>query len=611
MSESTVTFRREHRPVLAAGDYQVTLSQRVSLEPVDFTTTRRFTVAGDRFGLAPSLVRSVFPPEGSVGDHAAVLPHIVLERATLPWERSPGGAGPQTPPWLALLLFTEQEAPPVSTVPLGQVAAGPWLPPAAVAAESHESAQEPVTVIDVPAALLADLLPGYADLPLLAHVRADGDDPADTAVVVGTRLPPAGMTSVVHLVSLEHRFTPASDGSWVLDRGPAPVGETVRLVSLTSWRFASVSADHTFTTLVRDLAEEGATPRLPDSGQPAADRYLGAGFVPARHRLRQGGSSIGWYRGPLVPGPTDAGPVAPVRTGDALLRFDAELGMFDLGYAAAWQLGRLLALGSGDTATALYGWRRRRDQRAVRTLRAARNDLGSGYPLAVAPIDDSLPAGLRDWLTGLTRLDGVPFGYLVPDEGLLPAESIRFLGVDQGWVRHLVDGAVSVGRLGPADEARDAATPLPLEFPTLTGALIRSQVVSGYPGLLVDGYADRAGAGHLTPRVTRRLSPEVLLCLFEGELARLDLHQPPEAQHLAVELRSPGSFGRTLRAPGGSERVPDPVGPLPLGPRGTVSPTGLAAAIAASLGVPTAEVDSGDLALQLTETAERVTFLRP
>ncbi|WP_416906130.1 hypothetical protein [Micromonospora echinospora] len=218
---------------------------------------------------------------------------------------------------------------------------------------------------------------------------------------------------------------------------------------------------------------------------------------------------------------------------------------------------------------------------------------------------------MRDWLTGLTRFEGVPFGYLVPDEGLLPAESIRFLGVDQTWVRHLVDGAVSVGRLGPADEARDAAAPLPLEFPTLTGALIRSQVVSGYPGLLVDGYADRAGTARLTPWVTRRLGPEVLLCLFEGELARLDLHQPPEAQHLAVELRSPGSFGRTLRAPGGSERVPDPVGPLPLGPRGTVSPTGLAAAIAGSLGVPAAEVDSGDLALQLTETAERVTFLRP
>ncbi|TDB97412.1 hypothetical protein E1091_08500 [Micromonospora fluostatini] len=302
--------------------------------------------------------------------------------------------------------------------------------------------------------------------------------------------------------------------------------------------------------------------------------------------------------------------MAPVRTGDALLRFDPELGMFDLGYAAAWQLGRLLALGSGDTATALYGWRRRRDQQAARTQRAACN-ADAGYPLAVAPIDDTLPPGVRDWLTGLTRLDGVPFGYLVPDEGLLPAESIRFLGVDQTWVRHLVDGAVSVGRLGPADEARDAAAPLPVEFPTLTGALIRSQVVSGYPGLLVDGYADRAGTGHLTPWVTRRLSPEVLLFLFEGELARLDLHQPPEAQHLAVEPHSPGNYGRTLRAPGGSERVPDPVGPLPLGPRGTISPTGLAAAIAGSLGVPTAEVESGDLALQLTETAERVTFLRP
>ncbi|WP_434740476.1 hypothetical protein [Micromonospora sp. SH-82] len=606
MPESRLEFRDHHRPVLAAGDYQVTVAQQVSLEPEDFSTTRRFTVAGDRFGLAPSLVRTVFPPHGSVGDHTGVLPHVVLDRATLPWERRPVADDPTTAPWLALLLFTEDERPTPQTVPLGQLGAGGRLPTAAATPERHESTDDPVTVVDVPLDLLTDLLPDHAELPLLAHVRVGDTDSGEAAVVVGTRLPPAGATCTVHLVSLEHRFRATGDGRVLLDPGPAPGGSevhTVRLVSLTSWRFASVSADHTFAALVRDLADDGGTLRLPPTGHEAAERRLAQGFVPLRHHLRQGGRSIGWYRGPLVTGPTDGGPVAPARTGDALLRFDPGLGMFDVGYAAAWQLGRLLALSSGDVAAGLYGWRRRRDQLTKRSV-------DGGYPLAVTAIDDAPPAGVLDWLTGLTRLDGIPLTYLVPDERLVPVETIRFLGVDQTWVRHLVDGATSIGRLGPADERRDADAPAPVDFPTLTGALIRSDVVSGYPDLLVDGYADPEGEQPLPHWRTRRLTPDLLLCLFVGNLARLDLHQPPQARHLAVEPTPGGTFGRVLRTPGGTDRRPEPIEGLPLGPRGTVPVAAVAVAVAQASGVAAGDVGSGDLALQLTETAERVTFLR-
>jgi hypothetical protein len=28
-----------------------------------------------------------FPPDGSLGEHSNVLPHIILNRSTLPWER--------------------------------------------------------------------------------------------------------------------------------------------------------------------------------------------------------------------------------------------------------------------------------------------------------------------------------------------------------------------------------------------------------------------------------------------------------------------------------------------------------------------------------------------
>ena len=48
------------------------------------------------------------------------------------------------------------------------------------------------------------------------------------------------------------------------------------------------------------------------------------------------------------------------------------------------------------------------------------------------------------WLSRL-RLEGVPFSYIVPSEGMLPNDSIRFFHVDRNWLDALVDGALSVG----------------------------------------------------------------------------------------------------------------------------------------------------------------------
>ncbi|MFK3984341.1 hypothetical protein ACI2K4_28710 [Micromonospora sp. NPDC050397] len=613
MPDSTVTFAAHRRPSLAAGDYTITVSHQVTAGGTtdSFSTVRKFSVGGDRFALPPNAIRSVFPPEGSLGDHANVLPHVVLDRPSLPWERDPGGGGDNQPPWLALLLFDEGEQPQPRTTTLGALAGEGTVPAAATSREKHDSADDPVTVIDVPTDLLTDLVPPYPQLRLLAHVRGGTGPTADpdAAVVVGSRLPAAGTTSTVHLVSLEQRFTVDGSGNSHLDlphpgRGATTVA-TVPVISLASWRFACVSADHSFPALVRDLAADDGELRLPGVGQPTTDRYLGRGLVPLRHRLRQGGRSIGWYRGPLTVGAVDGGPVEPVRTADALLRLHPDVGMFDVSYAAAWQLGRLLALRSTDISSSLFTWRRRRDADAKQTV-------SEGYPLAVPTVDTTMPEGLLGWLRGLARLEGVPFGYLLPDERLLPVESVRFVGLDQRWVRHLLDGATSIGRLGPADARRDAADPLPLEFPTVTGALIRSAVVPGYPGLLVDGYADAAGTQPLAPWRTARLAPDILLCLFSGDLplGRLDLHQPPEGQHLAVERLGDSTFGKTLRAPGGTTGTPASVGPMPLGDRRTVPLTALGTAIAGALGLAPADLDSGDLALQLTETAERVTFLR-
>lgn len=116
----------------------------------------------------------------------------------------------------------------------------------------------------------------------------------------------------------------------------------------------------------------------------------------------------------------------------------------------------------------------------------------------------------------------------------------------------------------------------------------------------------------LPPLRFERLSPTLLLCLFEGVLGRLDLRQAPEEQHFGVEAPpegpAGGRFGKTLRTADGS---PGPSIPSqPLGPSGTVPVTALANAMATALNVSSATFDSAAFARQMIETAERVTFLR-
>ncbi|MFD1546277.1 hypothetical protein [Nonomuraea guangzhouensis] len=584
-----ITFIGYRRPALKSGAYHIAVEQKVIIGSTSdtFAATGDFTIAGERFTLAPSAVKQVFPPDGSLGEHSTALPHIVLNRPTLPWERDPGGPGSQPPPWLALLVFSDDERPQPTVVTLAD------LP--AVQRESHQSPTDPVTVIDVPKALLADLLPAYDDLRYLAHVRS-GDGP-DTAVVVAARLPAPGVSTTVHLVSLEGRFhVPEGARTPVFDYGQAAA---VRLVTLASWRFACVDDAYTFGRMAGRLAEDPGDFRLPSTAESPGGEFLREGFVPARHRMRHGARSIAWYRGPLTTGPVDQGPVEPVHTADALLRFHPEIGMFDVGYAAAWQLGRLLTLRSPDTAATLYQWRRRRDRNLKRAAREP-----DGYPLAVVEIDDTVPESALDWLGELSRLQGVPLGYLIPDERLLPVETIRFFGLDQQWVRYLVDGAWSIGRLTAADADLDASYPLELRYPRTTGALIRSDLVSGYPGLLIDAYADAQGQSRLPLLRSERLTPNILLCLFEGVLARLDLHQAPESQHFAVGLSDGRTFTRTLRGSGGTPVT------LPLGPRRTLPVGDLVSAMASQLRINRPDFTSGNLAQQMIETAERITFLR-
>lgn len=543
--------------------------------------------------------------------------------------------------------------------------------------EYGQSPDDPCQIIDIPLALFWTIAPSCDDLKMTAHVRtvnvirkatqngvpAGRNDlskvpgTSDFALVFGNRVPKAGVRTFAHLVSLE-RLEPFLPSDPATSANPAEVAAPsrvpgdggfpiaaegfLRLAVLQSWSFTSTGDSSHFEKALLALTPKTAArnnetpadfsmglPLPPPSGTPSAAaaqarKALAMGYTALRHHTRDGGQTVSWYRGPLLPAQT-APDLLPqtMPSADAATRYDPASGMFDLGYAGAWQIGRLLAVQDKRFSTLLYNWRRenlrsavsrmeslavQRSLGAIRT-RARQNDrllspllaaftppappasatdtlravrgigtLAHGRALRGAAqrtvLSDpqalqslmqdglSVPEEISAWLARLQLLEGVPFRYLVPDDGMLPPESIRFFHLDTNWVAAVLDGALSVGRQGTEaspETAHDTAVqtvvhgaasgqartrrpaafrmalPAPRPLTAVSGFLLRSEAVKGWPGLEVNGYATD---GTLLDIVRfERLSSTVLLCLFEKDgktLRQVDLHEPAEGLHFGL-----------------------------------------------------------------------------
>ena len=562
-----IEFIQYHQPGLLADEYRITVRQEISTSgkvaqeipaPV-FSVTKSFLVAGERFEIKPEDVNAVFPPDGNLGEHSNVLPHVVLNRSTLPWERNAREAGNAEVPWLTLLLFDDAEKPTPRIITLGELrdtsAGAPKFPD--VMLESGQLESDKVTVIDVAKSLLQTLMPTEDELALMTHVRQQkdaGGNPAgdELAVIIGNRLPLKGGGSTVHLVSVEERY---QDGEF--DYQGAADTDSIRLVTLKSWSFICADERQVFKTLLLHLNREPSTLRLPKNDSPDAEKYLSAGCVLLPHYLRQGETTASWYHGPLVTGENTTDTTLPARASDELLRYNPSNGMFDVSYAAAWEAGRLLALQSKQLSVSLYNWKR---THAQQLRQAEQRLLHPHLPVQGQTVETlQMPDDIVAWFDDLSLLKGVPFNYLVPDERMLPTESIRFFHIDRLWVDCLLDGAYSIGRVTTSDHQEDQVTvesAAANSYEKVSGCMMRSDVVAGWLGLLVDAYDRAEGGNRLELLRMERLSANVLLCLFEGEIGRVEVHQKPEALHFGFDRPDDATpaFHKKLRNAQGEEK---------------------------------------------------------
>jgi len=220
---------------------------------------------------------------------------------------------------------------------------------------------------------------------------------------------------------------------------------------------------------------------------------------------------------------------------------------------------------------------------------------------------------IAGWLARLMLLENVPFAYLVPHPELLPIESARFFEVDGNWVGALVDGALSAGVQSSRDSwfqrvvqqiAPDAALRrLGAGAGRMSGLLVRSALVSGWPGLTVEATAN----GAPTPLLRSELmAPSVLLCLFDGVPDTVRLRSPHQTLHFGTE----GGVVHPRKLDGTRTGAPITVVPdlyRPGDRRVLDLAGGLVSRLATEVGEP---VGSAVLALQMLAVPEEVSFTR-
>jgi hypothetical protein len=716
----SIQFFDGYFPALDANTYTITLKHTVtgnSGAPGAFQAIQQVTVQAPEFTIDPGIIQTFYPPNGSSDIYAEKLPFIVLTDPSLPWERSlvpdpnqgqglPNPANPTA--WMALLIFAQSEMilPPQSNNPVTTTTVDllltpdsegkilkPQLPIGWVGPDLLNSQCQTITI---PGAVFNAVVPTTADLPFLTHCR--GVNTLDEgeqllSILLANRLPQAASSPAAsvqyfaHLVSLEGFAAYVGPNATPIPTQPnSQQLMNVQIVSLFNWSFTSLpESGESFSQLMTGLVQSqqatatqqsSVTLQLPlplttTAPQNVQDR-LNEGFVPLQFITGSGEESFAWYRGPFTaqapqPLPSVGNPATPVReanTADELMIYLAEQGLFDLSYAAAWNLGRNLALadavfarnvttyrnavassfatlaqrtamphlasvtslsellapnasrraftarlaqGAGHQwtsslrTTRLRGLKLKaeseqapshpgplaRPQRRFAARPVAHPRLAISSPEAAAAVSTDLSEIIESvtaWLANLSLLYPVPFSHLVPDPRMLPVESIRFFYLDPGWTDALVAGALSIAIHSSADVAQqvvmmpalrtsinshrarsfrrirpDAAVNQASSLGnvvagasanasgngvSITGVLIRSAVVSGWPNMVVTA---TVGGAPLNTVRDSTLSPTVRLCLFDGTPDTVALAQPYQGVLFGVEDK--GVFPRCVTAP--------------------------------------------------------------
>jgi hypothetical protein len=634
MSENTKIVQC-YLPPMVAGKYTVETKQKVVKKDktVLQSITKVFDVGVDaaRFTLNATDIYSVYPPANKSGNYLGTLPNVVFSRRTLPWERTIDGKPPvfqrkanlspmdfPPVPWMALLLFDEDE---MKDLRINISTLNDILPPNepddivrpeifpntsnkedVLKLMGWEQPTDGCFTIDITKEQFEEQVPSMASLSYLAHAKEvsiihkdkegilDSDEYGETgtfAVLAGNKLPAPKKSHTAVVVSLEG-YIHYLDGATA--QKTIPNDHKVRLVALANWNFDN-SGETTFLELVNGIETKSMKIINPNNETAELQAIFDSGYTAMGHLTRVNAKTVSWYHGPFVPklSPANSKKIS-FSSSDSALRYDKSTGLFDVSFAAAWQLGRILALQNKEYAKAMLNWRIAQKQSEASSKQQKTIDdiigitekdknipvkdkviqyLGNLHNLetvsSVSTLQEDtsseIPKEVITFLKELYKLNGVPFSYLVPHEFYLEkthqtlgkeySGTLSTFYIDPNWIEALLDGALSIGRIQNTDILLDRLISSGLvvdkytnqktgeeekdnQVLNVTGFLLRSDLVSGWRGLEIEAYDINK---KLLPAIRfERINTDIFLGIFHGNIASVTIKQPYEGLHFGIKI---------------------------------------------------------------------------
>ena len=362
-------------PPLYEGDYNITFDHTMTVAESQnsinekFHIEKKFCVAINAETLPDSDVFHVSPAPNDQGDFSTELPFMVFNDPTYPWLKNLSTCDNLPIPWIALIILSEKEVVEEKDVKHIDLKAETQNEKFYFRYDDNKNSSykddDNVHIVRVSRTTFDSIMPDIEDRAWLTHCKNEVDlsttDDITTqkdgnfSVVIANRFPPRNSeTSVKYTAHLIPAYL-------YDDRNKIPAGIDVELISIYHWSFYSEKIEGDANDKKSDKSFVSFIDRLKNKdGGPIKSRQVCDSKL-KEHRLRTGEKTYSLYHGPIMPMKYNQAPNIngeKVYTSDGRLIYDKTNGLFDISYAAAFNLGRLVTLSHNAEAQKIVNWRK-------------------------------------------------------------------------------------------------------------------------------------------------------------------------------------------------------------------------------------------------------------